>query len=99
MLVRQLDSHARVLLLICLCLVVILLTIIHSKSEILLPDQLRRKGFSHTHQNRTNANENLLQDVSNATLGVRSQSCHIVAKQLNQHSVPKDVRAWATVTD
>jgi hypothetical protein len=68
---RQLDSHARVLLPICFCLGFILLTIVHSNSEAILPAQLRQKGPLHALQNGTNAKDYLLQDVSNSTLGVR----------------------------
>jgi hypothetical protein len=70
----HLDSHARVLLMICFSLVLVLLMVIHSKSEILLPaqfTQLRRKNVQKTLHGVTDADSDLLRDVSNSTLGVR----------------------------
>jgi len=99
MLVRQLDSHARVLLVICLCLGFILLAIVHSKSDTLLPLQLRQKGLSNTLQNGTNDNDSLLRDVSNSTLGVSVQVCSKLVSLAEQAPVPENVCAWATLKD
>jgi hypothetical protein len=71
MLMPHLDSHARVLLLICFSLGLVLLFVIRSKSEVLLPTQLQRKGVQKTLHGATNANAGLLRDVSNSTLGVK----------------------------
>lgn len=74
MLVPHLDSHARVLLMICFSLVLVLLMVIHSKSEVLLPTQftqLQRKNVQKTLHDVIDADSELLRDVSNSTLGVR----------------------------
>ena len=74
MLVPHLDSHARVLLMICFSLILVLLMVIHSKSEVLLPTQftqLQRKNVQKTLHDVIDADSELLRDVSNSTLGVR----------------------------
>lgn len=71
MLMPHLDSHARVLLVICFSLGLVLSFVIHAKSEVLLPTQLQRKGVQKTLHAATNANADLLRDVSNSTLGVK----------------------------
>ena len=75
MLMPHLDSHARVLLLICFSLSLVLLFVARSKSQVLLPTQfiqLRQKDVQKTLHGANNADSDLLRDVSNSTLGVRT---------------------------
>lgn len=74
MLMPHLDSHARVLLLICFSLGLVLLLNAHSKSQVLLPKQfiqVRQKDVQKTLHGANNADPDLLRDVLNSTLGVR----------------------------
>lgn len=75
MLMPHLDSHARVLLLVCFSLGLVLLVVIHSKSEVLLPTRMRQKGVQKTLHGVITANADLLRGVSNSTLGVKLYSC------------------------
>ena len=89
MLMPHLDIHARVLLLICFSLTLVLLVVIRSKNEILLPTQLLQRGVQQPIHGVTNADTDLLRDVSNSTLGVRLYSSHYRGPRLTKQQFQK----------
>jgi hypothetical protein len=99
MLMPHLDSHARVLLFICFSLILVILSIAHSKSEVLLQTRFRHKRVQKTLNGVTAANAELLRDVSNSTLGASLYSCRQSWPLADEAAVPKNIRNWPAIAD
>jgi hypothetical protein len=94
-----LNRHPWASGLICVCLGLALLGTLSFGTELILPAQAQRQKLSASYHSSTGTDRDLLQDISNSTLGVSLSFSDQVLILADGLPVPEDLCARTGVTD